>query len=331
MADDFRQLCFHLSHLIIIHQLQKIRLQIRTASGQEVVVKRFALAMMMAGMCLPLISAHADTLELKNGSVIKGTFIGGSETQLSFRVGSTVQHYAVADISALKFDSDSGRAPADSGFASRPRPEPNYPDPASRPAPNYAESAPPAPVRSTPPAPVISGDRISVPTGTRLTIRTIDAIDSDRNRVGDKFAATLDQPLYVNDVLVVPKGADVYGRLEEAKEAGRLAGKAQLKLSLTGIVVNGQTYALSTGNYELSGKSRTANTATKVGGGAAVGALIGAVVGGGKGAAIGAGVGAGAGTAVQVATQGDQVHVPSETLLEFALDQPVTIPIAQAR
>jgi hypothetical protein len=47
-------------------------------------VKRFALAMMMAGMCLPLISAHADTLELKNGSVIKGTFIGGSEAQLSF-------------------------------------------------------------------------------------------------------------------------------------------------------------------------------------------------------------------------------------------------------
>src|SRR5690242_4019609 len=285
--------------------------------------------MIVAGMCLPLIAAHADTLELKNGSVIKGTFIGGSEAQLSFRVGSTVQHYAVADITSLKFDSDSGRAPTDSGFAPRPRPEPNYPDAAARPAPNYAES--PVPVRSTAPAPVITGDRVTVPTGTRLTIRTIDSIDSDRNRVGDKFAATLDQPLYVNDVLVVPKGADVYGRLEEAKEAGRLAGKAQLKLSLTGIVVNGQTYALSTGNYELSGKSRTANTATKVGGGAAVGAIIGAVVGGGKGAAIGAGVGAGAGTAVQVATQGDQVHVPSETLLEFALDQPVTIPVAQAR
>jgi hypothetical protein len=294
-------------------------------------VKRFALAMIVAGMCLPLIFAHADTLELKNGSVIKGTFIGGSEAQLSFRVGSTVQHYAVADISALKFDSDSGRAPVDSGFAPRPRPEPNYPDAAPRPAPNYAESAPPAPVRSTVAAPVITGDRISVPTGTRLTIRTIDSIDSDRNRVGDKFAATLDQPLYVNDVLVVPKGADVYGRLEEVKEAGHLAGKSQLRLSLTGIVVDGQTYALSTGDYDLSGKSRTGNTAKKVGGGAAVGALIGAVVGGGKGAAIGAGVGAGAGTAVQVATQGDQVHVPSETLLEFALDQPLTIPIAQAR
>jgi hypothetical protein len=279
-------------------------------------VRKLLFAIIAVSLCMPALSAFADTLELKNGSVIKGTFIGGSEAQLSFRVGSTVQHYAVADILSLKFDADPGRSANYENFA--PRPEPNYPPP-------------PAPVRSTAPAPVPTGDRISVPMGTRLTIRTVDAIDSDRNRVGDKFAATLDQPLYVNELLVVPKGADVYGRLEEAKEAGHLAGKAQLRLSLTGIVINGQTYALSTGDYELSGKSRTANTAAKVGGGAALGAVIGAIAGGGKGAAIGAGVGAGAGTAVQVATKGDQVHVPSETLLEFALDQPVTIPISQTR
>lgn len=188
-------------------------------------MKRFALAMIVAGMCLPLISAQADTLELKNGSVIKGTFIGGSEAQLSFRVGSTVQHYAVADISALKFDSDSGRASTDNGFAPRPKPEPNCAEPALRPAPNYAEPAPPAPVRSTPPAPVIAGDRVSVPTGTRLTIRTIDSIDSDRNQVGDKFAATLDQPLYVNDVLVVPKGADVYGGWKKPRKPDALPAK----------------------------------------------------------------------------------------------------------
>ena len=154
----------------------------------------------------------------------------------------------------------------------------------------------------------------------------IDSIDSDKNKVGDKFQASLDQALYVNQALVAPKGADVYGRLEEAREAGRLTGKSQLKLTLTGIVINGQTYAISTGDYEVSGKSRVANTAKKVGGGAAVGAVIGAIAGGGKGAAIGAGVGAGAGTAVQVVTHGEQVHVPSETLLEFSLDQPLTLP-----
>ena len=180
-------------------------------------MKRFALAVIVVGICMS--AAHADTLELKNGSVIKGTFIGGSEAELSFRVGSTVQHYAVADISALKFDSDSALASSDSSFAPRPRPEPNIRACAVRSCPlNNARLS--------------TGDRVSVPTGTRLTIRTIDAIDSDRNHVGDKFAATLDQPLYVNDQLIVPKGADVYGRLEEAKEAGHLAGKSQLRLSL---------------------------------------------------------------------------------------------------
>ena len=166
---------------------------------------------------------------------------------------------------------------------------------------------------------------ITVPAGTRLVVRTIDPVDSDKNHVGDKFEALLEQPLNVNDTVVAPKGASVYGRLDEVKQAGHITGKSDLKLSLTGIVINGQTVPLSTSDYDLAGKSRGANTAKKVGGGAAAGAVIGAIVGGGKGAAIGAGVGAGAGTAVQVMTRGQQVHVPSETLLEFTLDQSVTV------
>jgi hypothetical protein len=31
-----------------------------------------------------------------------------------------------------------------------------------------------------------------------------------------------------------------------------------------------------------------------------------------------------------VVTKGDQVHVPSETLLEFTLDQPLNLPVAAA-
>src|SRR5712671_3744786 len=121
---------------------------------------------MIVGVCVVFsaLSAVADTLELKNGSVIKGTFVGGSESQVSFRVGSTVQHYAVADITTLKFDSDSGRSAIDDGFAPRPRPEPKY----AEPAPVTAV----VPVRSAP-IPPTAGDRISVPTGTRLTIRTV--------------------------------------------------------------------------------------------------------------------------------------------------------------
>ena len=266
-------------------------------------------------LCAGLLAsvALADTLELKNGSVIKGTYVGGNENQISFRVGANVQQYDIADISALRFDSrESGRSREfaepqkdSSGFSSR----------SERDSDNGRRYA----------------GTITVPTGTRLLVRTIEPIDSSKNRVGDKFSATLEEALYVDNQLVAQRGSELYGRLDEAKEAGHISGKSQLKLSLTGIVINGQTVALSTGDYELSGKSRGSNTAKKVGGGAAVGAVIGAIAGGGKGAAIGAGVGAGAGTAVQVVTRGDQVHVPSETLLEFSIDRPVSMPVSQVR
>jgi hypothetical protein len=51
----------------------------------------------------------ADSLELKNGSLIKGKFMGGSQTSVSFQVGSSVQSYGVADIHSLRFDSDARR------------------------------------------------------------------------------------------------------------------------------------------------------------------------------------------------------------------------------
>src|SRR5271165_4647382 len=100
----------------------------------------------------------------------------------------------------------------------------------------------------------------------------------------------------------------------------------QLRLELTGIVVNGQTVPVVTGEYELTGKSRGASTAKRTVGGAAVGSIIGALAGGGKGAAIGAGAGAGAGAGSEMITKGDQVKVPSETLLDFTLQQDVSVP-----
>ncbi|PYP90413.1 MAG: hypothetical protein DMG65_11915 [Candidatus Angelobacter sp. Gp1-AA117] len=275
-------------------------------------------AILLLSACLAASAAMADTLELKNGSLIKGQYVGGTETQISLRVGSSVQNYAVSDVLSLKFDSPAVSTPAPGN------------EPQLLPRASQNDPAPPPTTATTSTYDSASANKITAPTGTRIVVRTIDEIDSSKNRVGDKFQASLEQPLYVNEMLVAPKGADVYGRLEEAKEAGHIQGKSQLKLTLTGIVINGQTVALSTGDYEVAGKSRGTNTAKKVGGGAAVGAVIGAIAGGGKGAAIGAGVGAGAGTAVQVMTKGDQVHVPSETLLEFALDQPITLPISQA-
>ncbi len=267
------------------------------------------LAGVFSVFCLLISSAWGDSLQLRNGSLIKGTFLGGTGDEISFQVGTREQRYALADVISVTFDDDSRTYPS-----AESQPPPTPPQPATDPTLTTSRGR----------------DIVKVPTGTRILIRTIDAIDSDRNQVGDRFEAALEQPLVVDDVIVAPKRTDVYGRLTQATEAGRIQGRSQLKLELTGIVVNGQTIPLFTGDYSVTGSSRGATTAKRVGTGAAVGAVIGAIAGGGKGAAIGAGVGAGAGTAVQVMTKGEKVHVPSETLLEFVLQQEVRMPVADS-
>jgi hypothetical protein len=281
-------------------------------------------ALTLAAVCILISAAWADSLELKNGSVIKGRYLGGSRDDISFQVGSSVQHYPVSDIVSLRFERDRDHADNWDNHASSEvnRDEPQRPD----------DMAPQLMSRSdqtTPPAdPASYQGSVTVPSGTQIKIRMIDSVDSNHNQVGDAFKASLEQAIVVNDQTVVPKGADVYGKLEQATEAGHIAGRSQLKLALTGVVINGQTIPITTGDYSVTGKSRGVSTAERVGGGAALGALIGGIAGGGGGAALGAGIGAGAGTAVQVMTKGEQVHVPSETLLEFQLQQDATMPVA---
>ena len=257
----------------------------------------------MLALYAAAVIARADTLELKNGSLIKGKFLSGTPASISFQVGSSVQSYDVADIRSMRFDNEEQ--------AASPSIDPKHPTLSS--ALDEDEVAK-------------SLQSVTIPAGTRISVRTIDAIDSTENRVGYRFQASLEESLSVDGNLVVPKGADVYGRLEESKETGTFVGRSELELELTGIVVNGQTVPLVTGEYEVSGRSKGESTAKRIVGGAAIGSIIGALAGGGKGAAIGAGTGAGVGAASEVITKGDQVKIPSETLLDFTLEQSVIIP-----
>jgi hypothetical protein len=254
-----------------------------------------ALGLLFAG------GAVADTLELKDGRVLQGRFLGGTQALMRFSVNGEVQTFNVTEIVALTFTNNYASAPG---------------DPAPAPAPQAVAPAP---------APLPAGSPITVPAGQPLLVRMIDGVDSKKNNVGDIFHASLETDLNVNGSLVARKGTDVYGRLAEAKEAGHLSGSSELQLELTRMVISGQDYPVVSSDYTLKGKGRGANTAEKVAGGAVLGAIIGGIAGGGKGAAIGAGAGSAAGAGVQVLTRGQQVKVPSETLLEFRLQQPVTI------
>src|ERR1700694_5201458 len=267
-------------------------------------VNRF-LAAALLGLFFVSVAA-ADTLELKDGRVLKGKYLGGTQAVLRFEINGEVQTFNTTDIVALTFTGNSRSAA-----------------PAMAPAPAVA------PVAANSLAPTAPGGEVTIPAGQSLLVRMIDGVDSSKNHVGDIFHASLETDLVVNGAFVARKGTDVYGRLAQAKEAGHMAGSSELQLELTRMVISGQDYPVVSSDYTLKGKGRGTNTAEKVGGGAAVGAIIGAIAGGGKGAAIGAGVGAGAGGAVQVLTRGQPGKAPRETLLEFRLQQPATVASTQ--
>jgi BON domain-containing protein len=196
-------------------------------------------------------------------------------------------------------------------------------DPA--PATQVALPPPPPAVVTPPPPPEPKPVKVEIPVGTTLAIRMIDSIDSETNRTGETFRATLDSPVNIDGEEIIPTGTDVSVRLAEAKSAGKFAGRSELRLELSWFEFQGRRYTVDSSTYEQVGSSRGKNTAAKVGGGAAIGAVIGAIAGGGKGAAIGSVIGAGAGTGAQVFTKGQQIKVPSETRIDFRLDQPVTV------
>lgn len=178
---------------------------------------------------------------------------------------------------------------------------------------------PPAPAPPPPP------QKVTIPAGTTIAVRLVDGIDSEKNQTGETFKATLNSPLSVEGDVAIPAGYDVEGHLVDVKSAGKFAGQSVVVLQLDRISVGGKSYSIQTDEYKRQGSSRGKNTAAKVGAGAAIGAIIGGIAGGGKGAGIGAAAGGGLGGGVQAATKGQQIKLPSETVLNFALQSPLTV------
>ncbi len=175
-----------------------------------------------------------------------------------------------------------------------------------------------------------SAEQVTIPEGTTLSVRLIDPVDTEKNKDGDTFRGSLDSPILIQDRTVIPKNADVQAQLVSSKSAGHFTGSSAVVLVVSKITVDGITYDIQTEEFTKEGASRGKRSAEIIGGGAAAGAVIGAIVGGGKGAAIGAAAGAGAGTGVQALTKGEQIKLPSETVLEFHLKAPLTVSPAAA-
>ncbi|MBN2336927.1 MAG: hypothetical protein JXP48_00185 [Acidobacteria bacterium] len=281
---------------------------------KSVITASLAAIMILGGI------ARADQIVLRDGTAYSGKFMRGDADTVEFRVLGRIEIFPVADIDRITFTQPEpiqAEAPA-AAQAARELPPVEAGETLSTDAGTAAESA------VTPAAATADGTVFAA--GTAVTVRTTSAIDTDRNRVGDVFEAILEDPLVSGDRTVAPRGSLVKGRIAFSRESGKLAGRSELVLELTELVVDGRSHILDTSDYTEVGASRGNRTAATVGGTAALGAIIGAIAGGGKGAAIGAASGAAVGTGVQVVTRGETLKIPAETILEFRLRTPLVFP-----
>jgi hypothetical protein len=260
---------------------------------------------LMTGLLVLGALCFADTITLKNGGVIQGTYLGGDARHVKIAVGDRVDSYSVDELSNIRFG---GNAP--------PPAERTYnrgPEGLER-----RSEAPPQPRYDNPPP---AG--VFVPAGTALVVRMIDPVDSQTDRLGQTYRASIDEPVVVDGQTIIPRGADVIAKLVDDKQSGKIEGRTVLTLDLLQVQVNGRMVDVNTTDVSQQSSSRGARSGKVIGGTTALGAIIGAIAGGGKGAAIGAASGAAVGTGAQVMTKGQRVRIPSETRLTFTLQQPL--------
>jgi BON domain len=205
--------------------------------------------------------------------------------------------------------------------------------PADAPPPPVAQVGPPStpaqdlPPAPPPPPPPPAFRDVTVLAGTTIPIRITQTLDSATTQQGENFSGTIAADVITDGLVVFRQGTPVTGRVVAVQEAAHYKGSSLLTIELTSITRHDEKLSITTDPYSVQGKGRGANTAEKVGGGAAVGAILGGILGGGKGAAIGAAAGGGAGAGVNTVTRGEQVQIPSETLIRFNLTNTLSLKV----
>ena len=160
-----------------------------------------------------------------------------------------------------------------------------------------------------------------IPAGTSVSVRTIDPVDSEYDREGKVYRASLSADLLVDGNVVARKNDPAEIRLRSLSQSGKVSGSAEVTLELYTISVNGRPVTVQSGDVTQGSEGKGRKTTRNAGIGAVAGGIIGAIAGGGRGAAIGAASGGALGTGASVLTKGPKVRIPSETLLRFTLSQ----------
>jgi hypothetical protein len=161
---------------------------------------------------------------------------------------------------------------------------------------------------------------IIIPRDTELILELQDALDTQRNRAGDKFTAKVLAPQEI-------VGAIVEGRIDKIEKPGHIKKRSAMLLSFDKIIISdtrwsnfdavmtevlpvkGDNVKKVDGEGTAVGKSTVKPDMIKIGAATGTGTAIGAVAGGPVGAAVGAGVGAAFGVGAVIIERGKHINL----------------------
>ncbi len=191
--------------------------------------------------------------------------------------------------------------------------------------PSGTTATPPAATATAPPQPVVP--MIEVPAGTLLQLELKTDLSSGTNVAGDEFKARVLEPVTMGGQVVIPERSRIWGTVTDAASAKKMTGQAHLSLAFEKVELpDGSMHALRASLTE-EGVKVGKRTGAVIGGSAAGGALLGKIIGKDtKGAVKGALIGAAIGTGIAAAQKGQDLELPSGTILEIALEEPLRLP-----
>jgi len=194
----------------------------------------------------------ADTLELADGSILEGDFVGSSNGVIMFDTGDGIEAYPEDQVIGVFFSSGVQTAAAQT-------------------------SAPSAPTQT-------------VPAGTRLVIRTTEDVDTRKHGAGHRFRAQLEGAIVVDGVTLAPRGSFIHGVIAAASQGGRVAGSADLTMEFTDIMIDDVLFPIATTAIQAQTDNEAGRTLGRTARAAAIGGLIDGSKGARTGAKVGLGV-----------------------------------------
>jgi hypothetical protein len=195
--------------------------------------------------------------------------------------------------------------------------------------------------------PPVAGRDFFLQEGTEIYLRLHISLDTKISQAGDRTVSTVEEPVLLDNIEVIPAGARVLGRVGEVKKPGRFGRGGKLVLTFETIEVPGA------GNIQIAGSlvdiydpdtieeeddvlkdmDIGAEGEVKAGGASKVKTISTSLAGGGVGGAL-AGTGAGAAIGVAAAAagafiwfKGKQVELPAGIGLIMRIDRGITLSV----